>query len=439
MAAVSGARWLSIPLAGEADASAARAALRAWASAAGVSAAAREQIDALAQALVAGPDATPSRGEGVVEFGWIAPDRPFCAIELPGRDLAAAAVALAGGGDLGAGLELLVVREPGGARARVTLATNAPRAALEQALSSACRAASADELAARAWMLGQRLATLREREAALGAALEETKRHAEETEAAAMRLAEVGRKKDELLAVASHDVRSPVAAAKGALELLEPMLTELTDDQRHLLHVARRACDAVVHLAGNLLSVALVGLEDEEGPASDPRTDLAPLVREVVDLAAIEAQRKGVLLELEIDDGAPQTRADLLWARQIVANLVNNGLKYTPKGGRVRVRLSSASGRAALSVDDEGVGIPADKVGRVFERLSKLRPRGTAGERGSGIGLYVTKQLVERLGGSITFRAREGGGTRFVVELPAADAPIPAPGDDRDATPRLGV
>jgi signal transduction histidine kinase len=438
MVAESGARWLSMPLSSDADASVARALVRAWAIAADVSAAARERIEALAEAIGNGPAESPPTAEGVVEFGWSAPERPFCVLELPGRELDALALR----GDVGAELAIAVVRERAAPQLRITLATHAPRAALERALSSAWVTGPADQLAARAFMLARRLAELRDREVELAAALEETRRQAEESEEAALRLAEVGRRKDEMLAVASHDVRSPVAAAKGALELLEPMLTELTDDQRHLLHVARRACDAVVHLAGNLLTSALIDVDDDDGPASDPCIDLPALVREVVDLIATEARRKGVQLELEIDDDAPNVRADLMWARQIIANVVNNGLKYTAKGGRVWVRLSAASGRAALTVDDEGVGIPADKVGRVFERLTKLRPRGTAGERGSGIGLYVTKQLVDRLGGSIAFRAREGGGTRFVVELPAAaaaDASRPARGDDHAATPRLGA
>jgi signal transduction histidine kinase len=438
MAAGSGTRWLSMPSSSDADGGVARALLRAWVSAARVSAAAHARID-LVDALVARACEPSARGVGTLDFGWSAPDRPFCAIELPVTEGELDELARPGG-DLGDELAIAVFRAPGLVRVQLTLATRAPRAAIERALSMACEAAAAETHAARTFALARQLAAARDRETELAAALEEMRRRAEEAEGAAQRLAEVGRKKDEMLAVASHDVRSPVAAAKGALELLEPMLTELTDDQRHLLHVARRACDAVVHLAGNLLTTALIDVEDDEGPASDPRVDFPALVRDVVDLVAIEARRKGVQLELEIDDGAPHIRADLMWARQIIANLVNNGLKYTPKGGHVWVRLSTASGRAALSVDDEGVGIPADKVGKVFERLTKLRPRGTAGERGSGIGLFMTKQLVERLGGTIAFRAREGGGTHFVVELPGADAPeTPAVmrADDRDATSRL--
>ena len=107
-----------------------------------------------------------------------------------------------------------------------------------------------------------------------------------------------------------------------------------------------------------------------------------------------------------------------MWLRQVVSNVVNNALKFTPKGGHVRVNIARKGEAVSLAVEDDGVGVPPDKADRVFEKLTKLRPRGTAGERGTGIGLYVTKQLVDRLGGTISLSSREPAGTRFEVCIP---------------------
>lgn len=423
-------RWLSLPLVCDVDAISARARLRAWSDALGASPAAQVQLVSLGSSIVSQAAQT---GAGAIAFGWDDRGQPFCEIDQPDGPSALAtaeAARVAGVAEGARGLELEIGVERGRARVRLATDASAPRSEVERALSRVPERTAAALLEEQNLELARALGALRDREAELARALEEARRSANEAAASALRLAEVGRRKDEILAVASHDIRSPVAAAKGALELLEPTLTELTEDQRHLLGVARRACDAVVHLVGNLLSSALMEVEDDDGPASDPRLDLAALAREVVELMAVEARRKAVQLELDAPAAPVPMRADLMWARQILANLVNNAVKYAPRGGHVWVRLAREAGRIVLTVDDDGVGIPREKAERVFERLTKLRPRGTAGERGSGIGLYVTKQLVERLGGTIGFSPREAKGTRFVVSLPDAEgAPREAIGE----------
>ncbi len=429
-------RWLSVAVPQGADVRFARAGMRAWAAAVASEPATRNALAALVLGLL---ERAHERGEVTIDFGWITQSRPTVELELAEVDAASVAATAPASAP---GLDLEVVRERvrdrGLASLRVSTETRASVEAVERALSTALKAEGAAAVE-ESLSLGRALAAQRARELELSAALEEARRRADAAEGAALRLAAQARKQDELLAVAAHDVRSPVAAAKGALELLEPMLTTLTDDQRHLLHVARRACDAVVHLSSNLLATALVELEDDDGPASDPVLDLAALARDVAELVEVEARRKGVRLEVTVDDDVPSIRADPMWATRIVSNVLSNGLKYVQQGGHVWVHVGARAGRAVLTVDDDGVGIPADKSGRVFERLTKIRPRGTAGERGSGIGLYVVKQLVDRLGGTLSFAPREPAGTRFVVELPAARQEPAAPRDERAEPPAAVV
>jgi signal transduction histidine kinase len=204
----------------------------------------------------------------------------------------------------------------------------------------------------------------------------------------------------------------------------------MSDDQKHLLGVARRAADSVVHLLGNLMSTALLEREDDSDDSIPPApiVDVAAVAREVIELMEVQARHKGLELRLEAHDGAT-VRGDLMWIRQIVSNVVNNAVKFTAKGGHVKVVVGRRDGQVALTVDDDGVGIPPEKADRVFEKLTKLRPRGTAGERGTGIGLYVTKQLVDRLHGTITLARLEPAGTRFEVKIPYVEG-VPAPVGD---------
>ena len=413
-------RWLTLPLHSERDVVAATGRLRAWAEALGLETLARTRVVTLGGELAR---AAAASADGSIEFGWGAdPDASFCSIEAPDAALAAAAEAQVG--ERGVHVDdadVAVHREAGRARVRIDARSRAPREAIQRAVADAPEASAADILQAQNLEMARMLGTLRDREAELVRALDEARQSANEAAGHALKLAELSKRKDELLAIASHDIRSPLAASKGALDLLEPTLAAISDDQRHLIAVARRGCDAVVHLVANLLSSALIELPDDD-PDDPTAFELVSTTREVIELSAVHARQKGAQLTFDAPaGGVSPVRGDPVWGRQIVANLVNNALKYAPKlGGRIDVRVADEGAEVVFVVEDDGVGIPADKVDRVFDRLNKLRPRGTAGERGTGIGLYVTKQLVERLGGRITVSARLPTGTRFEVRLPIA-------------------
>lgn len=412
-------RWLTIPLRRDADVLFARGRLRAFAEATGLSGIDRTRLitvgTELARAAVASRD-------GSIEFGWERDaERPFCSVDLPSyADLPADLVQeerQRSDEDRGP-LRFDVQRDRERTRYRFVVVPLDRRVAadeVQRAVAEAPEATAVEMLREQNLEMARMLGTLRDREFELVRALDEARRSANEAAAHALHLQELGKKKDELLAIASHDIRSPVAAAKGALELLEPTLKGLNDDQRHLLGVARRAADTVVHLLGNLLSTALLDTDDD---AELPLVDFAFVTREVIDQMSVQARHKGLSLHLSIGEGPLTVRGDLLWMRQVVSNLVNNALKFTPKGGRVDVGLHREADRVVFVVEDDGVGIPPDKIERVFERLTKLRPRGTAGERGTGIGLFVTQKLVSKLGGEIRVCRREPTGTRFEVQMP---------------------
>lgn len=425
-------RWLTIPLRREADVLFARGRLRAWADATGLSGIERTRLVTIGAELVR---AAVNTRDGSIEFGWEREvERSFCAIEMPvyaevPRELVDEELVRSDEGKQNP-LRFEVLSE--GERVRYRFVADLPVSAdqVQRAVAASEDATAVEMLREQNLEMARMLGTLRDRETELVRALDDARRTQNEATAHALHLQELAKKKDEFLAIASHDIRSPVAAAKGALELLEPTLTNLSDDQKHLLGVARRAADSVVHLLGNLMSTALLDRDDEVGSDNPPPpiVDVAAVAREVIELMEVQARHKGLELRLEAKDGAT-VRGDLMWIRQVVSNLVNNALKFTPKGGHVRVTIGRANGSVAFAVEDDGVGIPPDKTDRVFEKLTKLRPRGTAGERGTGIGLFVTKQLVDRLGGTISLAPLKPAGTRFEVRLPYSEG-IAAPISD---------
>jgi signal transduction histidine kinase len=112
--------------------------------------------------------------------------------------------------------------------------------------------------------------------------------------------------------------------------------------------------------------------------------------------------------------------ADEALLRQVLDNLLDNAVKYSPGGGDVRLSVESADDVVRFRVADEGLGIPAAEHGRIFEKFYRLDPDMSGGIGGTGLGLYIARELVRRVGGRIWVKANEGGGSIFYVELPAA-------------------
>jgi signal transduction histidine kinase len=126
-------------------------------------------------------------------------------------------------------------------------------------------------------------------------------------------------------------------------------------------------------------------------------------------------------ISLSLDaDGSPQIACDPNKLRQVLVNLVDNAVKYSPKGGEVILRVRSDNGSCQIDVSDEGLGIPAGEQARIFEKFYRLDPQQTQGVGGSGLGLYICRELVERMDGRLTVESEPGRGSRFSVVLPAS-------------------
>jgi signal transduction histidine kinase len=227
-------------------------------------------------------------------------------------------------------------------------------------------------------------------------------------------LREFDRLKDEFITVMSHELRTPLTSVYGAAVTLQRQ--QVREEVREsLLGIISSEAERLSRLLDEVLSARRLDKGGEK-TALKP-TDAATVAADVV-TAARSRLPAGVGVELVTHDDVPPAAADPDKLRQVLFNLVENAIKYSPDGGLVRVELSRAGRQARISVKDEGLGIPTADQERIFERFHRLDPNMTRGIGGSGLGLYISRELVERMHGRIWVTSEPGHGSTFTLELP---------------------
>ena len=223
--------------------------------------------------------------------------------------------------------------------------------------------------------------------------------------------------RSDFVATVSHELRTPLAAIYGAALTIQRADLELEEGLRdHLLQVIAEESDRLASIVEDLLLASHLdsGRLHLSIDACDPRA----LAQSVLDAADTHLPGN-VRLQLDADE-VPLVRADANQLRQVLDNLVDNAVKYSPEGGDVRVRVEGRGSSVRFSVSDTGLGIPPGEQRRIFEKFYRLDPNMTRGIGGTGLGLYISSELVRRFDGRIWVESREGEGSTFHVELPAA-------------------
>ena len=220
-----------------------------------------------------------------------------------------------------------------------------------------------------------------------------------------------------VITTVSHELRTPVTAIYGAVRTLER--AELDDEtmRRQLLHVIGTESERLARITNDILTTesltaGLFSLGSEEFDACDA---LAEAVR-----AAQARAADGIVLTATAPADPIQVVGDRLRLQQVLANLLDNAIKYSPGGGQVRADVVAVDGYVQVSIADHGIGIPEEAREKVFERFYRVDPELTGGVGGSGLGLYISRQIVEAMGGRIAIEANEPQGSRFVVSVPRA-------------------
>lgn len=263
-------------------------------------------------------------------------------------------------------------------------------------------------------------------------AIENAKLYTEQVEAR-RKVEDLSRLKDEFLSIASHELRTPVTSIKGYTQLAKMLIKEgdLNTSEEYL-DIALDQIDRMSRLILELLDVSRI----ETGRLEIRREPIAwsHFVRDVVHRhhTAVSDRR----FHVSVPDDNRIVTGDRDRLEQVLGNLLENAVKYSPDGSDITVTVDDRGDAFVTAVCDRGIGIPADELGQVFERFHRGRQVSSTNYGGLGLGLYITKQIIERHGGSIWVESKEGQGTTFYFSIPVADtaAAVPAPAQTVGAT-----
>jgi signal transduction histidine kinase len=236
-------------------------------------------------------------------------------------------------------------------------------------------------------------------------------------------LKEAERLKDEFIGIAAHELRSPLAVVKGFAQMLKIQTMrgkgpELADWQMEAIQDIDQATSRLVELTEDLLDVTR--LQAGRLELNFEPTDMVALVQRTVKRFQVTTERHRITM-----NATPEyiiASVDPRRIEQVVSNLISNSIKYSPEGGDVEITVceDEKTKAALLSVHDNGIGIPAHEQGRIFSRFMRADNAHAHNIGGTGLGLYLCRELVERHDGRIWFESVEGQGSTFYVSLPLA-------------------
>ncbi len=232
------------------------------------------------------------------------------------------------------------------------------------------------------------------------------------------KLRDLNEVKNRFLGMAAHDLRNPIAAIHGLANMI--LKLDLEDAKKaKFLEMISRTSDQMLALLNDLLDVSAI--ESSQFKLKAHPGDLGALLKERIALVAINAEEKGIRLTCAVDDN-PELDFDPDRIGQAIDNLLTNAVKYSGRGSTVEATLRRAGTCLELAVRDFGQGIQPGDLARLFMPFEKLSSTPTAGEKSTGLGLAITKRIVEAHGGRIRVESQPGEGATFTFSLP-----LPAP------------
>ncbi|MFG0319774.1 MAG: sensor histidine kinase, partial [Planctomycetota bacterium JB042] len=230
------------------------------------------------------------------------------------------------------------------------------------------------------------------------------------------KLQELDRQKDAFLSSVSHEFRTPLSSIRSFSEILLNYENEDPTTMREFLSIIHEESERLSRLVNDLLDLTKI----ESGCAEwrMTRVDLGPLVETVLRSASSLARQNGVELFAHVRDELPAVEADRDRLHQVLTNLVSNALKFSPEQGRIDVRVGIEDGRLRIDVEDEGPGVPEEDRERIFEKFHQARQPDGDAPRGTGLGLPISREIVQHHGGLLWVEPRPTGGSRFTFTLP---------------------
>jgi two-component system phosphate regulon sensor histidine kinase PhoR len=240
----------------------------------------------------------------------------------------------------------------------------------------------------------------------------------------------------DFVANVSHELRTPLTAIQGFAETLLRGALEEPENSRRFVEIIREHATRLARLTEDLLKLSRIEagkLDVEVRPIA-----VANVVEQCLETARLKLSEKRQSLEVTVCEPPPLAMGDSHALLDVLRNLVDNANQYTPEEGNIRIRVSreraNGSGEVRISVQDDGIGIPASSHDRIFERFYRVDPARSRKVGGTGLGLSISKHLVEVMGGRIELESQLGRGSTFTVVLPVAEGDVGSPRFRNDAS-----
>ncbi len=230
-------------------------------------------------------------------------------------------------------------------------------------------------------------------------------------------LIELNKNKDKFFSIIAHDLKSPFQGLLGFSELLDDDFYELNDEEKkRFVENIRTTSKILYNLVENLLQWSR--LQSGRIQFEPDEIDIHTLVNRSIEILKANIQKKKIFLENKISKNSVLT-ADEIMIQQVIQNLLSNAIKFTPAGGKISLFDERTDHVYKFTIEDTGVGIPQEVVPELFNIDSHYTTNGTENENGTGLGLILCKEFVERNGGKILVESEVGKGSKFTVVLPA--------------------
>ncbi|MDI3280193.1 MAG: ATP-binding protein [Bacillota bacterium] len=223
----------------------------------------------------------------------------------------------------------------------------------------------------------------------------------------------------DFVANVSHELRTPLTSLKGYAETLLDGALDDPPTARRFLEVIQQEADRMARLISDLLDLTHLEARGQTIVKSPVRIE--EVVENSLRVVRPAAEKKGIRLEVDLPSDLPVLWANADMLEQVLINLLDNAVKYTPEGGEVKVAVRAGRGVMHISVADTGIGIPREHLGRLFERFYRVDRARSRSLGGTGLGLAIVKHIVERHGGSVGVESAVGRGSTFTVTLPLKD------------------
>jgi signal transduction histidine kinase len=235
------------------------------------------------------------------------------------------------------------------------------------------------------------------------------------------RLTEINQIKANLISNVSHELRTPLAHIKGYIELMaQGQLGALSEGQTKALDVVERATERLERLIEDLIEYSTAS---RGGMTLNKQAiELDELIASVLDRSKEKAAKAGVQLLTDVEDGLPALEADAEKLGWVIFQLVDNGIKFTPSGGQVRVRVGHDDHLLTVTVQDSGIGIPPDRIEEIFEPFHQLDGTPTRRYGGTGLGLALVKLILNAHSAEMSIESQEGSGSSFSFTLPLPES-----------------